>query len=729
MSNWIKRIIYLILTAIVILSSISLVVFKTTEEQAPSYVLSAEELNGYVVMPELLSGKMGCPYCTNAVVCASCMEENIRPFFRIDVSNFEFNTFVLTFKEKIPGGIYFKFYFDQNGHLDKGQYKFGNSIEGNSTLTFSAPLPDDTTVLYLDAYGSYTVTGVTFYNTNEKTVSLVFNPVALIVLLSTLALAACLEWKLGYYRWIVALIKKEIAYVKTLFKERSRWCFWLHVANLTVTAVFLVLLALFLLFNHYYGAAIIALFCICAAAVMLQLADRILLGKGKEVATLFLVLTLLMGITVCAITPPRTNTAWDDSIHLRQSYSMVLGSHGFSLATYKYFTDSYGFGTFMTDTYQFTRRIVAEDAIALDFTTPTDNPVNLFGHVPTAAAILLCRALQFDLIKMVAISRMATLLTYAAIIYFAIKKLKRGGLIFASICLLSCPLFLACSFKADYWMIAWMAYGFATIFSVYQDEEMRFTKGTLCKILVAFFLACAPKMIYCVILLPLLFLDKNKFEKPTHRKYFRLATIGAVALLLALIIVPGLFNNFYTDGRGGANVNSVAQMLYILQHPFSYLTLLLRFLINLFSIHEFHNWNTGFAYGFLPTTGAWHATVALFLMVFALLVDRDNKEELPPLSRQERHFKWITIGSCLLTLIVIATSMYVGFNGVGNTEITGVQFRYLFPLFLPFFYYIAPRKLRVTVNETVRDAVLFGGLALNFLIGFTESYIQYFFYY
>ena len=86
--------------------------------------------------------------------------------------------------------------------------------------------------------------------------------------------------------------------------------------------------------------------------------------------------------------------------------------------------------------------------------------------------------------------------------------------------------------------------------------------------------------------------------------------------------------------------------------------------------------------------------------------------------------KWITLGSCLLTIVAVIASMYVGFNSVGATQITGVQFRYLFPLLLPALYYLSPKKPLLNVNKTVRDAVLFGGLALNFLIGFMEAYIQ-----
>ena len=231
-------------------------------------------------------------------------------------------------------------------------------------------------------------------------------------------------------------------------------------------------------------------------------------------------------------------------------------------------------------------------------------------------------------------------------------------------------------------------------------------------------------MIYCIVLRPLLFLDKSKFESPCHRKYFRWATLGTVALLLILIVVPGLFNDFYTDGRGGTNVNSLEQILYILKNPFAFLATLSRFTVNLFSLYEFHEWNTTFGYGFLNAPGAWHATVALFLLIFALLVDGDERQEAAPCNKTGRLFKWATLASCLLTVVAVTASMYVAFNEVGTTEITGVQFRYLFPLFFPMFYYLCPQKQLLTTNEKVRNAVLFGGLALNFLVGFIEAYIQ-----
>ena len=303
--------------------------------------------------------------------------------------------------------------------------------------------------------------------------------------------------------------------------------------------------------------------------------------------------------------------------------------------------------------------------------------------------------------------------------------MKRGGLIFSAVCLLSCPLYLACSFKVDYWMMAWFAYGFATVFSVYQEQDRTFKVSELVMILVSLFLGCSPKMIYFPILLPLLFLHKKRFVNPCYQKRFRIAVIGTAALLHLFVLVPGLFNNFYADVRASGNISSWGQIAFILKNPCTYLRIFFSFFGEIFSIGIFHTWNTMFSYGYLSlssATGAWQGTLAFFMLLFAICIDRTENDLYD--SREHSILRFTSLGACFITVLFIVTSMYVAFTPVAYNGISGVQFRYLYPLFLPIFYALTPKNMHIGGNKKIQSFILFAGLSANYALGFLQSYIS-----
>ncbi len=738
MSNVLKRIAFIIISAVLIFSFLSSVGLASKEKQEPIACITKDQLAAQQVIPELISGDAGCSLCTATSICGPCMKKHIRTFLPIDISGIPFTTIVIEFEEVIPESLFFRLYFSSNGSEgvpDKNLSLLGYTVAGTNMTIVNDSLPANITALYLDDYDNYHVKDITFYRSVPSSVSLSFNLTAAIVFLAVLVLTLCLERKLHYWAWLLSMIKREVAYTRELFLSASKWRFALHAASLAATTAFFGTVTVFLLFDIYQANMLIAIFFLSIAAAALQLADRLVSGKGASAARLFLITALLLGIMTAAIAPPRTNTAWDDGIHFRQAYAIATGGTGSSVAEHKYFTDAYRHNAYTVspgNSYiyspnDYARKLIAEDAIELKFDLPNDNLTNLIGHLPMAAVFVTSNLLGTNFIKTTVLCRLANLIVYTAILYLAIRKLKRGGLIFAAVALLSCPLYLACSFKVDFWMIAWFAYGFATIFSVYQEKDRTFKISEMVLILISFFVGCTPKMVYFPIMLPLLFLHKHKFASPTHQKRFRLATIGTMVLLIALVAIPGLFNNFYTDIRASGNVSASEQIKFVLKHPFIYFRIFINFFIDLISLNTWNTWNTQFSYGYLSLpkpTGTWQPTLALLLLAFAVCFDRDDNDLYD--TKEHCHLRIGLLASCLATTLMIVTSMYITFTPIAYFGVAGVQFRYLYPLFLPALYAFTPRKIRVGGNKNRQAVILFTGICFNYFVGFLQAYMHIF---
>ena len=69
--------------------------------------------------------------------------------------------------------------------------------------------------------------------------------------------------------------------------------------------------------------------------------------------------------------------------------------------------------------------------------------------------------------------------------------------------------------------------------------------------------------------------------------------------------------------------------------------------------------------------------------------------------------------------------MYIGFNAVGSDVIHGTQFRYLFPLMCPMFYFLIPQSSVNIFTPRKYTAIIFTGLVFNLFSGYLLAYLIY----
>ncbi len=613
--------------------------------------------------------------------------------------------------------------FDEDGRFLSNDFCTATEISNSNTLVFSSYQVEEKNTLALNIDTVYAIEEITVYDIAASSIKTQISLPAIIVFFAVLLILLIIEPKFGYYKAIKQKIADEVNYTRELARgKRSKLL--LHLGAMIFTLVLIAFIMLMITINCYTSASLLLSFVFCVLAVGLTLADRISSGKGCGQVKLFLVVAVLVGIMMCYTAPPASATTWDDGTHFRHSYNMAnlyQGEESFSL--YKLY-GLYGWGKYTPDPTHFTRIMVAESAVELDFPSDTVNAYTAISYLPMASVISVISLLGADLIKILVLCRFATLAVFAYVCYMGIRKLKGGVLVFSSILLLPGVLFFGCSISYDSWMVAWFVYAFATVFSVFQDPERKFTTAELVKILIALFVACAPKSPYCVMLLPLLFISKNKFQSPKSSKNFKICTVLVLLLILAIMIIPGIFvYDLYSDPGGGSNVSSMGQIMYILSHPIRFIKLLSTHLLDYLSFSIFAD--HGIAYGYLNGTNEGYThifTVAMLIIGFCMFNDRKTED----ISRQSKWFQPFLYLASFATVVLIATIMYLAFNDVGSNVINGCQYRYTFPLLAPILFCMRPRRIYSEIPEKTVLSLVYGGLAFNLLFGYAYVYLHLF---
>ena len=62
------------------------------------------------------------------------------------------------------------------------------------------------------------------------------------------------------------------------------------------------------------------------------------------------------------------------------------------------------------------------------------------------------------------------------------------------------------------------------------------------------------------------------------------------------------------------------------------------------------------------------------------------------------------------TVAFVATSMYVSYTGVGSSDISGCQPRYLIPVLFPAIMLLGSGKIRNEMNQALYNGIVFAGV-------------------
>ena len=306
------------------------------------------------------------------------------------------------------------------------------------------------------------------------------------------------------------------------------------------------------------------------------------------------------------------------------------------------------------------------------------------------------------------IGEYAMLVVYAFVCFFAMRKLNSGKMILAVVALLPTGMFLATNYSYDYWVTCFSLLGMSYFISELQKpNEAMSVKDTLI-MTGAFAIASLPKLIYATLLVIPFFMKKNNLPKSEKKKYYGIC-VGVIVILIVMLAIVALQEVAGPgDVRGGSDVSPVGQIIYILKNPFIYAYDLLKFIISYLAPHNANQYMVHYAYFGVGS----FAYVILALMAFVTFTD---KEECDRYSAT-----WLMRGVSVLvfgvSIVLIATSLYVAYTPVGHRTINGCQPRYLIPLLFPLLSVIGGSKFINKMDRRWYNGIVIGIMvAINFV--------------
>ena len=343
------------------------------------------------------------------------------------------------------------------------------------------------------------------------------------------------------------------------------------------------------------------------------------------------------------------------------------------------------------------------------------NSYNYVAYIPASITIALCRLVHMPYTLTFMLGRLTTLFVYASVIYLAMKKIKKGKLLIATIAMIPTCMFQATTYGYDYWVICFFIYAIAWLFSELQQPEKKVSlKEILCMIGV-FVIGLGPKAIYFPIMIWMLFLKKDKFVDEKQYKLFRRILVASIVCVIISFALPFLISGLSAgegqqvgDSRGGSGVNSIEQLKFILCNPIQYAKILFEFLKSYLSLDNAFGYLTYWAY--LGRNNG--AVLYIVVLVVVILLGDAYDHECKLLNTKEK----IGIHTVVfITICMVASVLYISFTPVAFYTINGCQPRYLLPLLFPFCYALSNHKVKWDGNRNLLYGFVMGILSMLLL--------------
>lgn len=509
---------------------------------------------------------------------------------------------------------------------------------------------------------------------------------------------------------ITALLPLAIAFVAGMLNNRFKWyeriAAWFSrnrfkIATVTVFAVVAALLAILVELLVSIIAADGA-FNICRWLIFVGIAELVVVfvfgykNLKSKPENLFLPIILILG-TVMLFGSPIKHICWDLDSHY--PWAVQTSYPGTTYVTSAYNAIDYAASQSLvspdSDYEQDINYLSEADEL---FVSETRSEFSI-AHLPAGIFMAVARFFGAGFVTKYNLGRLAYLLAYSFVCYFAIKKIKSGKMILTIICLFSTNLFLATNYAYDWCVTAFTLLGTAYFVSELQQPDKPIsTKDTIIMGL-AFAIGSLPKLVYIILMAMTLFMRKNWASKKEKRKYYLTITLIFAVVFVMFIIRSRSSLSGSGDIRGG-DVDPALQVAGILENPLNYAKVLFKFLARYLSIGTMKEYISNFAY--LGMGNLW--PVVVILLAVTALTDTDGKLS----------FKipvYIKILSVLLFVgmaAMIATALYISFTPVGMQTVNGCQPRYIIPLLAPLLLLVTGQRFNLIKNKSIYNGCVLG---------------------
>lgn len=448
-------------------------------------------------------------------------------------------------------------------------------------------------------------------------------------------------------------------------------------------------------------------------------------NKIERLECIFALICISIGISFAINLPMLQESTWDAAIHFvnTEKLSHIFDGIYYELeGTVGHLSYTYSLSS-LRELYELYQSQMQESNIVYV------GDINLYtyvGYLPAAFGMFVARGLGLGLFWVILFGKIFTLLTYVIVVYFAIKKMPVGKSVMALIALFPTSIMLASTYSYDSWVTCFLMLGLSYIIDGILTKNKKITNKEIMVILLSMFLGVGPKQVYIPLLLIAFLIPKEKFINKKQRLFLYFGIIMVFLLVSICILLPIITAGSMGEGdiRGGTDVNSNEQMLFILFQPISYLKILLNFLLKYWSPKNSLSYICYVAYnGTLQVADGNHyilgyPIIYCFVLIAIILEEKNGNNINIPL------YVRVIIGTItFITSCLIATALYISFTPVRNETVMGVQGRYLIPLLgYAAVVFIQDKKTIISTNK--RNILIASFIYIESLISLFGIYTQ-----
>lgn len=324
---------------------------------------------------------------------------------------------------------------------------------------------------------------------------------------------------------------------------------------------------------------------------------------------------------------------------------------------------------------------------------------NQRAYLHMAYVVKIARWMNLDFYTIFILGKLANLIFYSLVTYFALKYAQIGKKLLLCICLMPTNIFIAGEYTYDAVVISCLIFGTTIILNELSNNEKKISVKNMSLAIIAIVWGCLPKAVYAPILLLFVFIPHHKFKNLKQEIIFKTAVSSVFLVLMSSFILPVLTkvaNDIVIEGdtRGG-NTSTSEQLKLILSHPYTYAKLLFSTIKNSFGEYIIGSkaLTTYFYAG--DMNGNIHILASGTLLFTAIVNNNQtSKEEILP------KFKLCIATISIFIFSLIWTALYLSFTPVGENVINGVPPRYYFPICFLILGVLLNKKIIYSIKET-----------------------------
>lgn len=592
--------------------------------------------------------------------------------------------------------------------------------ECSSTLCFPQNVY---TTLRLDVNGTYAIKSVEFSISGSNLIHHRINYVSLFLLVVIIVFLTIFEKKLGYYANVKERYIDEKEFINYLKKHCCKYKYFLRLITDIFKAIYVFCFITLLCLGIITKETIVCFFVLSIVVLIALVIDEIINASNSKPAKIFFAISLIVCTMLSYCMPLNALLSWDDEIHYYNSTQLRSTLYGeeYTRADENLRQRWTLCPDYIDSPQDSCIKLIYDDQQVIS--EKKRQFVNLYtniGYLPVATVMFICDTFNINFTVMIVLSKFSNALVYSIIVYWGMKRLKSGQYILSSIALMPTCLFLASVFSYDYWLNAFTMYSISYLISELQRPNKHFTAKDAALMLASMFLGCGPKAIYFVMLIPFLFICKEKFYGKFTRKKYAISVFITACIIACSFMLPMIVGGVGSDLRGGVDVNGLEQTKFILTNPLKYIEILVNYIRRYVSIENLPDWFNFYAY--LGQNTEECSTTSVLVMALCAFWDKSKCDQF----KHYLAFKIITYTTLIIQIVLVCTALYITFTPVASETIAGVQGRYMFPLLFPFLYCLGSVRTKTTLDPKFMKATVFGGLSLNIIWCTYSIYIKQF---